>query len=74
MGYSLLLKALSNFSVNDVEPILYWLQSHQVDGVIWAVPEIGDNRKWLDKPMINSGLPILFMAMEERPNIKYCFN
>lgn len=65
MGYGLMLKTVSNFEVHDVVPILQWFQSHQVDGIIWAVPEIGENRKWLDseKPFLD--IPILFMAMSK---------
>ena len=71
MGYGLLLKTVSSFDVHDVVPILKYFHSHQVDGIIWAVPEIGENRKWLaiDKPNIN--IPIIFMAMapDERVSI-----
>ena len=63
LGYGLLLKTVSNFDVHDVMPILQWFQSHQVDGIIWAVPEIGENRKWLDQHIPYTNLPIIFMAM-----------
>ena len=68
-GYGLLLKTVANFSDHDVEPILQWFQSHQVDGVIWAVPEIGENRKWLDQDKIKVEYPILFMAMEDLESV-----
>ena len=48
-GYSLLLKELPSFDVNDVVPIFQALLSRHVDGIIWAVPEIGENRKWVDR-------------------------
>ncbi len=65
MGYGLILKTVSSFDDHDVVPILKYFQSHQVDGIIWAVPEIGENRKWLkiDKP--NIGIPIIFMDMAQ---------
>jgi len=69
LGYGLLLKTVSNFNDHDVVPILQWFQSHQVDGVIWAVPEIGENRKWLDHKKITVDLPILFMAMAEHKSV-----
>lgn len=66
LGYGLLLKTVSDFSDHDVMPILQWFQAHQVDGVIWAVPEISENRQWLDHMGIKVDFPILFMAMAER--------
>jgi LacI family transcriptional regulator len=71
LGYGLLLKTVSDFVVHDVLSILQWFQSHQVDGIIWAIPEISDNRIWLDVHKPDLDLPIIFMAMEkhERVNI-----
>lgn len=71
LGYGLLLKTVSDFAVHDVLSILHWFQAHQVDGIIWAIPEIGDNRKWLDVDTPDVDLPIIFMAMEkhDRANI-----
>ena len=47
LGYGLLLKELASFNSNNVKPLLQWFKSHQVDGIIWAAPEIEDNRYWL---------------------------
>lgn len=69
LGYGLLLKTVSNFDVHDVLPILQWFQSHQVDGIIWAVPEIGENRKWLDQDILYTNLPIIFMAMAQHERV-----
>jgi DNA-binding LacI/PurR family transcriptional regulator len=58
LGYGLLLKELESFSANNVHPLLQWFRAHHVDGIIWAAPEIGDNRGWLeDLPEIN--IPII---------------
>ena len=68
MGYGLLLKELASYSANNVSPLLQWFQSHHVDGIIWAAPEIGDNRNWLESlPEIN--VPIIFLTMEKRDDI-----
>src|SRR5512139_1611366 len=40
-GYSILLKELPRYDTEDVVPIFQALLSHHVDGIIWAVPEIG---------------------------------
>src|SRR5512135_77118 len=45
LGYSLLLSLLREPDTNDGKEIFHNLLSHQVDGIIWAVPEIGSNRE-----------------------------
>ncbi|MGD8406004.1 MAG: LacI family DNA-binding transcriptional regulator [Anaerolineales bacterium] len=69
LGYGLLLKELASFSANNVTPLLQWFQSHHVDGLIWAAPEIGDNRNWLEDPSTEIDVPIIFMTMEKRKTI-----
>lgn len=68
-GYSLLLKELPSFNANDVFPSLQELLSHHADGVIWAVPEVGDNREWLNIPAFNLEVPVVFLTMAPRPKI-----
>lgn len=69
LGYGLLLKELASFSVNNVTPILQWFQSHHVDGIIWAAPEIGDNRNWLKGLLTEIDIPIIFLTMEKRQEV-----
>ena len=64
MGYTLLLKELPRFNTNEVEPILNSLIARQVDGIIWAVPEVSDNRAWLQEQLPDLPVPILFLTME----------
>jgi LacI family transcriptional regulator len=47
MGYALLLKELLDFDTDEVASPLSALLSRQVDGIIWAVAEVGNNRDWL---------------------------
>lgn len=68
-GYSLLLKELSHFDEQNITPILQALVSRQVDGIIWAVPEIGNNRDWIGELTSYSGVPIVYLTMEARKNI-----
>jgi DNA-binding LacI/PurR family transcriptional regulator len=63
-GYSLLLKELPRFDADDVMPIFQALLSHHVDGIIWAVPEVGENRNWVSQQSIDRKIPIVFLAME----------
>jgi len=68
-GYSLLLKELPRFDANNIVPIFQTLFAHHVDGIIWAVPEIGENRNWVDRLTLEVGIPIVYMAMQSRENI-----
>jgi len=68
-GYSLLLKELPRFDANDVAPIFQALLSRHVDGIIWAVPEIGENRKWVNNPSSDVGVPLVYLTMEPQKNI-----
>jgi LacI family transcriptional regulator len=69
IGYGLLLKELSSFTFDDIGPLLDWFQSHHVDGIIWATPEIEDNHKWLDDLLPNLQIPIIFLTMEQRADV-----
>ena len=68
-GYSLLLKELPNFDNNVIEPIFEALLSRHVDGIIWAVSEVGENLNWVNKPPQNAGVPLVFLTMEPQKNI-----
>lgn len=65
-GYSLLLKELPNFNANNVLPIFNALLSRHVDGIIWAAPEIGNNREWVDNFPFELNVPIVYLTMEPR--------
>jgi LacI family transcriptional regulator len=69
LGYGLLLKELASFNANNVHPLIQWFQAHQVDGIIWAVPEIGDNRKWLENFLSEINIPIIFLTMGKRDDV-----
>jgi len=68
-GYSLLLKELPRFDTEDVVPIFQALLSRHVDGIIWAVPEVGENRNWVDQQALDLKIPIVYLAMEPNQNI-----
>ena len=69
LGYGLLLKELASFSANNVIPLLQWFQSHQVAGIIWAAPEIEDNRNWLTGLPAEINIPIIFLTMGKREDV-----
>jgi LacI family transcriptional regulator len=68
-GYSLLLKELTNFNANNVTPIFQTLLSRHVDGIIWAVPEVGENRNWVNKLSLDLDIPIVHLAMKSQEKI-----
>jgi LacI family transcriptional regulator len=68
-GYALLLKELPRFDTENVVPIFQALLSRHVDGIIWAVPEVGENRTWVDRQSFDLKIPIVHLAMEPKENI-----
>jgi len=72
-GYSLLLKELSDFATNDVTPIIQSFLSRHVDGIIWAVPEVGQNHTWVKKQIQNYEIPMVFITMELCKNISIVY-
>ena len=68
-GYAILLIELPDFDANHISPIFQNLLSRHVDGIIWAVPEVGENRSWVNRLSIEQDLPVVFMTMEPRQQI-----
>ena len=68
-GYSLLLEELARFDAENYHDLLHSLLASQVDGVIWAVPEIGNNREWIQEQMPGLPVPIVFLTMAVQPGI-----
>ncbi len=69
LGYAVFLKELPSFSVENAQPILQFLLGRHVDGILWAVQEVGNNRDWLDEGLNNLPVPILFLTMAARPGV-----
>jgi LacI family transcriptional regulator len=69
MGYALLLKELPRFGTQDLGPIFRSLIARQIDGIIWAVAEVGDNRAWLQEQLDRLPAPIIFLTMQARPGV-----
>lgn len=68
-GYTLLLKELPEFNTNRVDIVVNSLLSRRVDGIIWHVPEIGDNRERVIDRLSDLPVPILFMTMHTQENL-----
>jgi DNA-binding LacI/PurR family transcriptional regulator len=69
LGYMLLIKELNNFIVPRIDDVIDSLLAHQVDGILWTVPEIGDNHAWIEERMQKIPVPVLFVAMQPREGI-----
>jgi DNA-binding LacI/PurR family transcriptional regulator len=68
-GYSILLKELPRFDENDIDPIFKALLSRHVDGIIWAVPEVGENHAWVTQKSPDLEIPLVYITMEPRKDI-----
>jgi len=67
--YSLLLKELPRFDENEIEPIFQALLSRHVDGIIWAVPEVGENHAWVTRQSLDLEIPLVYITMEPQKDI-----
>ncbi|CAG0975375.1 Catabolite control protein A [Anaerolineae bacterium] len=67
LGYTLHLTLIHAPETNDVEQVCRDLVSRHVDGVVWAVPQIGNNRDWLETGTVQLSVPIVFLSMESIP-------
>ncbi len=68
-GYSIFLKLIRDPINGDTDRILNELLSHRVEGIIWAVPEIGSNRDWLETKLAELEVPVVFISSQPRPQI-----
>jgi LacI family transcriptional regulator len=69
LNYSLFLNLIDQPEENDIADVLDILITHRVDGIIWAVPQVGKNRDWLDSGQLKDLPPIVFLSMESRPGL-----
>lgn len=69
LKYSLLLEELPRFDTEDIKPCLDNLIAHHVDGIVWAVPEVGDNRRWVDDILNDVPVPVVFLTMQAREGV-----
>lgn len=63
LGYSLFLNLLAHPDKGNIDRILDTLVARRVDGIIWAVPEVGGNRMWINPARLDRLPPIVFLSM-----------
>ncbi len=68
-GYSLMLKILSDARSFDAWAILRDILSYHVDGILWTVPDIGQNQDWIQETLHHFSVPIVFLNVQPRPNL-----
>lgn len=68
-GLSILLNLLHQPESEDIESIVNGLISRQVEGIIWAVPEIGNNRSWFWKVLPQLAIPVVFLSTQPRDGL-----
>jgi LacI family transcriptional regulator len=69
LGYGLLLDLLHSPDDDNVDAILNVLSARRVDGIIWAIHEIGHNRAWIAAERLASLPPVVFLTMQPQPGI-----
>jgi LacI family transcriptional regulator len=69
LGYSLLFSLLAHSNETNVIPILDSFAARLVDGIIWAVSEIGDNRSWIQPELLKNLPPVVFLTMKPRDGL-----
>jgi len=62
LGYSLHLDLVHQLETDNSEQVLNELLAWQVDGIIWAVPEISNNRTQLQDKLSQLPVPVLFVS------------
>jgi LacI family transcriptional regulator len=71
LGYSLFLSLQTqpDNGYLHIDRTLDSLVARRVDGIIWAVPEVGGNRMWIDSDRLKRLPPIVFLSMAPRPGL-----
>ena len=69
LGYSLLLNILCRPDEPQVKPILDALVARRVEGILWAVPEVGESRAALQPGSLAHLPPIVFVNAAPRPGL-----
>jgi LacI family transcriptional regulator len=69
LEYALLLEELPRFETENTKPLLQGLLARHVDGIVWAVPEVDNNRRWIDEILNDIPVPVVFLTMQPRPGI-----
>jgi LacI family transcriptional regulator len=62
MGYSISLNLVHEPTSDEIERLLRGLFARQVDGIIWAIPEVGHNRLWSHAESPGFPVPVILVG------------
>jgi LacI family transcriptional regulator len=65
LGYSITLNVIHEPETGDVAPLLSSLVARWVDGVIWAIPSVGENRAWTHDEAIDPAAPVILVGAQD---------
>lgn len=68
-GYSLVLSLLPDGEDGNVKRLLDELIARRVEGIVWAVPEIGSNHNWIKTENSKQLPPVVFLTMQSQPGL-----
>lgn len=66
--YTLLVKELPRFDTPNIVPVIESLIAHQVEGIIFAAPELNENVKVAQSQLPAACPPIVFLKCQHNPN------
>jgi LacI family transcriptional regulator len=69
LGYALLLEELPRFDTENIKPLLQNLLARHVDGIAWAVPQVGENRCWVGEILSDLPVPVIFLTMPAQSGV-----
>ena len=67
-GYGVLLKEIDSSETVDIVPVIDFMIAHQVEGIIFAAPQIGKNIATVRSQLRNASPPIVFLKSEPSPD------
>lgn len=62
LGYSISLNLIHRPETADVDEVLNGLIGRQVDGIIWAIPEVAENRAWSHERSPDLPVPVMLIG------------
>lgn len=62
LGYSLLIKNLAGFRVNDFQGLIRFINEMRVEGVVWACPDIDHYRREAVEQLSRLPVPVVFQG------------
>jgi DNA-binding LacI/PurR family transcriptional regulator len=66
-GYSIILKELASFDLDDIAPVVDFFVAHRVEGIIFAPPQLGANIRHVQESLTRSIPPVVFLKSEPAP-------